>query len=169
MLFPITRKNDLNTRPALVLPPSLPAAPCFPCIPCVQVSELGSLEQIRSCHTEDHTLTFGTDVINRKTLIGQVNNKTRNRPYSLLFNTSPRTSSHNDGIKGPQTNYCFYLIWYVLLTITLEPSWVLWPQWSFVHVPCFHIIVYCMCKHSTYLSVHKPGGGDTTKPSHIAR
>ena len=33
---------------------------------------LGTLEQIQSCHTEAHTLMFGTDVINRKSLVGQV-------------------------------------------------------------------------------------------------
>lgn len=38
---------------------------------CEQVSMLGTLEQIQSCHTEAHTLMFGTDVINRKSLVGQ--------------------------------------------------------------------------------------------------
>jgi len=38
---------------------------------CEQVSMLGTLEQIQSCHTEAHTLMFGTDVISRNSLIGQ--------------------------------------------------------------------------------------------------
>ena len=32
---------------------------------------MGTLEQLKSCHTEAHTLMFGTDVINRKSLVGQ--------------------------------------------------------------------------------------------------
>lgn len=38
---------------------------------CQQVSRLSSLEEIQCCHTEAHTLMFGTDVINRKSLVGQ--------------------------------------------------------------------------------------------------
>ena len=34
----------------------------------VQVSMMGSLEHIQSCHTEAHSLLFGTDIINKQRL-----------------------------------------------------------------------------------------------------
>ena len=38
----------------------------------IKVSEIGSLEMIRSCHTDDYTLLFGTDVIKQRSAVGQV-------------------------------------------------------------------------------------------------
>lgn len=38
---------------------------------CEQVSQRATLEQIQSCHSEAHTLMFGTDVLNRKSIVGQ--------------------------------------------------------------------------------------------------
>ena len=43
---------------------------------CEQVSSLATLEQIQTCHTEAHSLLFGTDAISRQGLAGKVGSNT---------------------------------------------------------------------------------------------
>ena len=45
---------------------------------------LGTLEQIQSCHSEAHSLLFGTDMINKRGILGQVSAIFRHLLYRII-------------------------------------------------------------------------------------